>query len=61
MTVHLKTAYVDLPMSVETILIGRFVWVKPQVEKPDPRPITRLFALVSLWQAHLLMNIAKCL
>lgn len=47
MTAHLKMAHVDGPMSVETFLIGRCSWVRPRVEKPDPRPITLLSALVS--------------
>ena len=49
MTVPLKMAYVDLPMLMMTILIGRLEWERLQVERLDPRPITRHFALVSFY------------
>ena len=58
MTVHLKTAYVDGPMSLVTILIGRCAWVKPRVEVLDPRQITLLSALVSTGH-HYQMSVPK--
>ena len=63
MTAHLKMAHVGGPMSVETFLIGRCSWVRPRVEKPDPRRITLLSALVSFCTCRLtdsqLVNVPK--